>query len=136
MSEISLDALQLAVKAVEDGLDDYRFAEEEKSRLLLSVRDGVIQRFEVAMDLSRQLLVRILKEKYFLEEAAAKKDTFREAAQLGMIADAETWLGLLRARNSTSHTYDSEIAKEVFTQVPIFLDHSLDLLTRLPKHVA
>ena len=61
MSEISLEALHLAVKAVEDALDDYRYAAENQPRLLLSVRDGAIQRFEVAMDLTRQIVIRVLK---------------------------------------------------------------------------
>lgn len=82
MHEISLDAMHLAVKAVEDALNDYQYAENEKSRLLLSVRDGAIQRFEVALDLTRQLLVRILKEMYGMDEAAAKRGWIREAAKL------------------------------------------------------
>lgn len=136
MSEISLEALHLAVKAVADALDDYRFAESEKSRLLLTVRDGAIQRFEVAMDATRQLLIRILKEKYAMDEAAAKRGWIREAAKLGMIVDAEAWFGFLTARDRTSHTYDSKTATEVFAQIPVFLDHARDLLKLLPSHVA
>lgn len=136
MSEISQEALQLSVKAVDDALDDYRFAEHEKSRLLLTVRDGTIQRFEVAMDVTRQLLIRILKEKYAMDEAAAKRGWIREAAKLGIISDAEAWFGFLTARDRTSHTYDSKTATEVFSQIPLFLDHARDLLKRLPRHVA
>ncbi len=136
MSEISQEALQLSVKAVEDALDDYRFAEHEKSRLLLTVRDGTIQRFEVAMDVTRQLLIRILKEKYAMDEAAAKRGWIREAAKLGIISDAEAWFGFLTARDRTSHTYDSKTATEVFAQIPLFIDHVRDLLKGLPRHVA
>lgn len=136
MSEISLVALHLAVQAVDDALSDYRYAEETQSRLLLSVRDGAIQRFEVAMDLTRQLVIRVLKEKYAMDEASAKKGWIREAAKLGMIADAEAWFGFLSARDRTSHTYDSIIAHEVFGQIDEFLDNARDLLKRLPSHVA
>jgi nucleotidyltransferase substrate binding protein (TIGR01987 family) len=136
MSEISLEALHLAVKAVEDALDDYRYAAENQPRLLLSVRDGAIQRFEVAMDLTRQLVIRVLKEKYAMDEASAKKGWIREAAKLGMIADAECWFGFLSARDRTSHTYDSEIAAMVFAQIDDFLSNANDLLQRLPSHVA
>jgi nucleotidyltransferase substrate binding protein (TIGR01987 family) len=136
MSSISLEALHLAVKAVEEVLDDYRYAEEEQSRLLLSVRDGAIQRFEVAMDLTRQLVIRVLKEKYAMDEASAKRGWIREAAKLGMIADVESWFGFLSARDRTSHTYDSKIATEVFGQIAEFLTHVRDLLQKLPSHVA
>lgn len=131
MSEISLEALELAVKAVADGLSEYA-----QYPFLLTVRDGVIQRFEVAMDLSRQLTIRILKERYFMEEATAKRGWIREAAKLGMIADAEMWFALLAARDRTSHTYDSNIAAQVFAQIPTFLAEARDLLKRLPPHVA
>lgn len=136
MSEISLEALHLAVQAVDDVLDDYRYAEETQSRLLLSVRDGAIQRFEVAMDLTRQLIIRVLKEKYAMDEASAKRGWIREAAKLGMIADAEAWFGFLSARDRTSHTYDAKIATEVFGQIAEFLANVHDLLQRLPFHVA
>ncbi len=136
MSEISLEALHLAVKAVEEALDDYHYAAENQPRLLLSVRDGAIQRFEVAMDLTRQLVIRILKERYGMDEASARKGWIREAAKLGMIADAESWFGFLSARDRTSHTHDSEIAARVFAQIDDFLSSACDLLQRLPAHVA
>lgn len=136
MSEISMEALRLAVQSVEEALSDYRYAEETQSRLRMSVRDGGIQRFEVAMDLARQLVIRILKEKYAMDEASAKKGWVREAAKLGMISDAEIWFGFLSARDRTSHTYDSAIANEVFRQIAEFLFHARDLLQKLPSHVA
>lgn len=136
MSEISLDALHLATQAVADALDDYRYAEETQSRLLLSVRDGAIQRFEVAMDLTRQLVIRVLKETYAMDEASAKRGWIREAAKLEMLLEVECWFGFLSARDRTPHTYDSAIAAAVFEQIPDFLVHVRDLLQRLPAHVA
>ncbi len=136
MSEISLEPLHLAIQAVNDALSDYRYAEETQSRVLLSVRDGAIQRFEVAMDLTRQLIIRVLKEKYAMDESSAKKGWIREAAKLGMIADVESWFGFLSARDRTSHTYDAKVAEAVFSQIPEFLIHARDLLQKLPHHVA
>lgn len=131
MSQLSIAALKLAVAALEQGL-----LEHDQYPQLLTVRDGVIQRFEITMDLSRQIVVRVLKEVFGLEETYAKKDTFREAAKLGLIADAEAWLGHIAARNRTSHTYDSAIADQVFSHVPEFLTDARDLLKRLAPHVA
>lgn len=131
MSKLSIAALKLAVASIEQGL-----IEHDEYPQLLSVRDGVIQRFEITMDLSRQIVVRILKEVFFLEEANAKKDTFREAAKLGLIADAEAWMGHVAARNQTSHIYDSVIAKQVFDHVPEFLSDARDLIKRLAPYVA
>ena len=78
----------------------------------------------------------MLKEKYAMDEASAKKGWIREAAKLGMIADVERWFGFLSARDRSSHTYDSVITAEVFAQIDDFLIDVRDLLTRLPAHVA
>jgi len=131
MSELSVNALELALAALEQGLQENR-----QYPHLLTTRDGVIQRFEITMDVSRQILIRVLKEVFGLEEAPAKKDTFREAAKVGLIADTEAWIGHLAARNRTSHTYDSVIAEQVFAHIPSFVPDAQDLLRRLKPHVA
>lgn len=131
MSEISIEALKLSIAALEQGL-----SEHEQYPQLLTVRDGVIQRFEIAMDVSRQLMIRVLKEVFLLDAASAQKDTIREAAKFGLIADAEAWMGHLASRNRTSHTYDSVIADQVFAHVPLFLPDARDLYNRLLPHVA
>lgn len=129
MSDLSFEALELATAALEQGLK-----EQEQYPQLLTVRDGVIQRFEIVMDVSRQLMIRVLKDVFFLDAASVQKDTIREAAKYGLIADAEAWMGHLAARNRTSHTYDSEIAKQVFAHIPSFLPDAKDLLQRLRIH--
>ena len=129
--KLSIEALRLATKALEQGL-----IEHAQYPQLLTVRDGVIQRFETAMDLARQLSVRALKEVFAMEEAIARKDTFREAAKLGLVADAEAWIAHINARNRTTHTSDSEIAAQVFAHIPSFLHDANDLIERLQKHVA
>ncbi len=137
MPEISFEALRLAIKAVEDGLSDYEYAKEHQPRLQLSVRDGAIQRFEVALDLSRQIILRVLKEKFGLDDLVANNKTFiREAAKYGLIADAEAWMRYLESRNQTSHTYDAPIAERVFSHIPDFLQDVRDLLARLKDAVA
>ncbi|MGH8526437.1 MAG: HI0074 family nucleotidyltransferase substrate-binding subunit, partial [Gammaproteobacteria bacterium] len=100
---------------------------------LLSVRDGVIQRFEIAMDVSWKLMQRALREIYGVaeENVRTKKDIFREAAGNGLIADTEAWLEHYDARNQTAHLYDAKVAQEVFARVPDFLPDARDLIVRL-----
>ncbi|HLP98668.1 MAG TPA: nucleotidyltransferase substrate binding protein [Sideroxyarcus sp.] len=129
--KLSFEALELAIAALEQGL-----REHEQYPQLLTVRDGVIQRFEIAMDVSRQLMIRVLKEVFSLDAASAQKDTIREAAKYSLIADAEAWMQHLAARNRTSHTYDSAIAEQVFAHIPSFLPDARDLLQRLHTHAA
>ena len=126
MSDLSFDALEQAIAAIEQGL-----TEHAQYPQLLTVRDGVIQRFEVALDVSQKLMKRVLREVYQMEPARIAKNTAREAADIGLIADAEAWIGYIDARNDTSHTYNAEVAGCVFAQVPSFLADARDLLKRL-----
>ncbi|MDO8691523.1 MAG: HI0074 family nucleotidyltransferase substrate-binding subunit [Dehalococcoidia bacterium] len=114
--------------AVEQGLQEY-----EQHPSLLTIRDGVIQRFEIAMDLAWKLTQRALRETYGVaeEDLRTKKDIFREAATKGLIADAERWMDHQEARNQTSHIYDAEIAQQVFAHIPGFVPDARELLVRL-----
>ena len=55
MSDLNFDALALSIAALEQGLEEYAQYPQ-----LLTVRDGVIQRFEVAVDISQKLMRRVL----------------------------------------------------------------------------
>jgi len=129
--ELSFEALEKAIAVLEDGL-----LEHAQYPQLLTVRDGVIQRFEVAVDVSQKLTRRVLLDVFKMEPARVQKNTAREAAAMGLIADAEAWIGHINARNETSHTYDSAKANQVFQSIPGFLPDARDLLARLKNAVA
>src|SRR6218665_787040 len=57
MAELNFDALKLSIAALEQGLEEHAQYPQ-----LLTVRDGVIQRFEVAVDISQKLIRRVLQE--------------------------------------------------------------------------
>ena len=126
MSDLNFDALALSIAALEQGLEEHAQYPQ-----LLTVRDGVIQRFEVAVDISQKLMRRVLQEVYHMEPARIAKNTIREAAGMALIADAERWIGHIDARNATSHTYDASKANAVFERIPGFLPDARDLLQRL-----
>lgn len=128
---LNFEALELAIAALEQGL-----REHEQYPQLLTVRDGVIQRFEIALDLSQKLMKRVLRDIYNVEPARIAKNTAREAAEMGLIADTEAWIGHIDARNDTAHTYDAETAERVFNRVPLFLADARDLLVRLKNAAA
>jgi nucleotidyltransferase substrate binding protein (TIGR01987 family) len=98
-------------------------------------RDGVIQRFEYTMDLAWKLLQRFLTQHFQVQDAAirSKKDIFREAARLRLIADAEQWIGHYEARNETSHDYNQDKADAVFERAKMFLPDVQDLLEVLRR---
>lgn len=130
-NELNFDALEKAIAVLEDGL-----LEHAQYPQLLTVRDGVIQRFEVVVDVSQKLMKRVLLDVFRIDAARVQKHTAREAASMGLIADAEAWIGHINARNETSHTYDSAKANQVFQTIPGFLPDARDLLVRLKNAVA
>ncbi|MEO5364049.1 MAG: nucleotidyltransferase substrate binding protein [Magnetococcus sp. DMHC-8] len=128
MSRLSVDTLELAVAAIGQGL-----VEHEQYPNVLSIRDGVIQRFEIAMDLSWKLLQRFLRERFDVDtdRLRSRKDIFREAAIKGLIVDVERWLAHYEARNNTSHIYDAALADRTFAQVQAFLPDARALVVQL-----
>ncbi|MCW5238318.1 nucleotidyltransferase substrate binding protein [Verminephrobacter eiseniae] len=126
MVELNFDALKLSITALEQGLEEHAQYPQ-----LLTVRDGVIQRFEVAIDISQKLIRRVLQEVYQMEPARIAKNAMREAAGMALIADAERWIGHIDARNEISRTCDTSKAEAVFERIPGFLPDARDLLKRL-----
>lgn len=131
MATIQTDSLRKAIAALEEG-----FAEHAAYPELLTVRDGVIQRFEIAMDLSWKVSSRVLREVYGVQSSdiLTKKDIFRQAAKCQLLLDPEAWFGHYEARNDTSHIYDSDIAQQTFERARLFLVDAQALLQRL-SHV-
>jgi nucleotidyltransferase substrate binding protein (TIGR01987 family) len=100
MSRLSVEALENSLARLEEG-----FADAARYPDLLIVRDGVIRRFEIAMDLSWKLMQRALKEIYQLDEGTllSKKDIFRQAAKFRLLEDTEAWLGHYEAQQNFPH---------------------------------
>jgi nucleotidyltransferase substrate binding protein (TIGR01987 family) len=100
------------------------------------LRDAVIQRFEYSMDLSWKLIQRYLKNAGMQDsDFRTKRDLFREAARIGLITAPEKWFAYHEARNATSHTYNSEIANQVYQNALRFFNDALALLHELEKPV-
>jgi nucleotidyltransferase substrate binding protein (TIGR01987 family) len=100
------------------------------------LRDAVIQRFEYCMDLSWKLIQRYLENAGMQEgDFRTKRDLFREAARIGLITAPEKWFIYYEARNATSHTYNSEIAIQVYQNALRFFNDAVALLDELKKQV-
>ncbi|MFV0554964.1 MAG: HI0074 family nucleotidyltransferase substrate-binding subunit [Mangrovibacterium sp.] len=98
-----------------------RFQNFEKAYLLLNEvadydvmqlsqleKEGVVQRFEILIELSWKVLKDYLENEGY-DEVKNGKQTIRQAFQDEIITDAEAWMDALQQRNLTSHTYDDSI---------------------------
>jgi nucleotidyltransferase substrate binding protein (TIGR01987 family) len=89
-------------------------------------RDATIQRFEFCVELSWKISA-----KFLGSSSTAAKPVLREMLQNKYIINIETWFQFIEARNKSSHTYDEEIAAEVYSVVALFLPEARSLLSKL-----
>ena len=79
------------------------------------VMDAVIRRFEFTFETAWKSVK--LAAKAVGYDCKSPKGCLKLAYRMGWIEDEERWLELLESRNMTSHTYDQEIAMEVYETV-------------------
>ncbi len=103
--------LAQAVARLEEALDDY------KTYHLDSVRDGVIQRFEMCTELAWKTTREYLIDQGFSDGINSPKSVMRKAYTAGLLQEEQGWIDLLNARNLTAHIYDEATAQRVFEQI-------------------
>ena len=127
---LDLTPLSNAVKRLDEGL--VRYLENTADT---QIRDGLIQRFEFTYELSHKMLRR------HLESSAANPTEFdgadfqyliRTACEQGLLlSDWVQWRKFREMRSKTSHTYDEDVALEVVSGIPAFLNDARHLLESL-----
>ena len=79
------------------------------------LRDSVIQRFEFTHELAWKMLkLRLEEEDIFVK---TPRETMQTALQAGLIEDGNAWSDLQKMRNLTSHTYNEDLADDVYTYI-------------------
>lgn len=106
----------------EDGLDD-----EDLGYIVDElIKEGLIQRFEYTHELAWNVM-----KDYALFQGnstiGGSRDATREAYKLQIIENADVWMDMIQSRNKTSHTYNDEIANEIYDKIiheysQLFLD--------------
>ena len=79
------------------------------------VKEGLIQRFEY----THELAWNVMKDyaAYQGIQLGGSRDATREALQLMLISDGNTWMDMIGSRNKTSHTYNESTANEIYAKV-------------------
>lgn len=80
--------------------------------------DACIQRFEFTIELFWKLLKRIIESRG--GTPTYPKDVLREAFKGQLIHDESIWLCMLQDRNLTSHTYNQDLADEIYTHIKAY----------------
>lgn len=99
-------------------LDKDSIEEKENAGYILNdlIKQGLIQSFEYTHELAWSVM-----KDYALyqgnAEVGGSRDATREALQLQIISDGKVWMEMIVSRNKTSHTYNEEIANEIFSKI-------------------
>ena len=122
--KLRLDKTKKALKSLENAA----LTPPTKNRINV---DATIQRFEFTIELFWNLLKAILEDKGV--EAQYPKDVLRESFRGNLIDDEKIWIKMLKDRNSTSHTYDEELADEIYARIKTYLPIFKKTLARIAK---
>ena len=134
-TDLDIAPLKRAVSSLEAGLAHYAKAPGDDL-----LRDGCIQRFEFVYELSHKTLKRYLKAispNPAEVEALAFPDLIRTGSERGLLLnDWSRWKEYRKARSITSHTYNEQMARDVFAVVPLFLIEARHLQNRLDAELS
>ncbi len=82
------------------------------------MRDSAIQRFEFTFDLCWKTIKAYMEDQGI--RCASPKSCLKEAFQQGLIQNETVWLEMIERRNETVHTYNAEMAEEVYVRLQEF----------------
>lgn len=95
-------------------------------------KEGLVQRFEYTFELSWKVLQDLFIERGYMV-TPGPNPTLKKAFEDGLIMDHDAWRKMMKARNTTSHTYNEEDALAIVES--IYLDYA-PLLNSLDKRLA
>jgi len=91
--------------------------------------DATIQRFEFTFELAWRFL-----RDYFFErdiELNYPKEVLQQAFSVNLINNENIWIKMLKDRNMTSHTYDEQLANEIFLRIKLYVPELRILLNQI-----
>lgn len=79
-------------------------------------QQGLIQGFEFTHELAWNVLKDYLEEQGYVGIIGSKNAT-REAFKNELLDDGQVWMDMIKARNQTSHTYNTELAEDIVKDI-------------------
>jgi nucleotidyltransferase substrate binding protein (TIGR01987 family) len=79
-------------------------------------KQGLIQGFEFTHELAWNVLKDYLEEQGYIG-IIGSKNASREAFKNALIEDGQTWMDMIKARNLSSHTYNTELAEAIVRDI-------------------
>ncbi len=93
------------------------------------VRDSAIKRFELCFELAWKVIQSFLRNHGL--QCRSPRDCFREAFSYGLLTEEEVWLKIIQDRNLSVHTYNEELANQLYSRLPGYVPALRQLLRKL-----
>ena len=106
-----------ALTLLREAIDAIREAEIDKTQMTQLEKEGTIQRFEYTVELAWNVLKDYLESQGVVFLEVTPRTVLRQAFEANVIANGDTWMDALDARNKMSHTYDFREFEKVIQQV-------------------
>lgn len=84
------------------------------------IMDATIQRFEFSYELMWKTLKNFLEDIHGIR-VVSPRQVFKEAYRLSLIEQEDLFLEMIHSRNLLSHTYNEELAKDIYKKCPSYL---------------
>lgn len=125
----AVSSLERALNFTGERLAINNISAEEKEVIIA----GVIQNFEFTYELCWKFMKRWLELNLQpgILDGVTRKELFRNALEQKLITDFSSWVRYHELRNATSHTYNREVADEIYSITNDFLEHATYLLKAL-----
>ena len=128
---ISFSNLKNSIKALEKSLNVAKSIEDKEGDLFETVRAGVIQNYEVCYESTWKSMKRWIEENDGEIDGLTRRALYIKACENKLIDDVEKWMEFHKARNTTSHVYEVEVADEVYAIAFEYLQYAKNVLKRL-----
>lgn len=130
----ALVKLTVAINIFKPEEDEENFELEEVDELL---KEGMIHRFEYTFALAWKCMKAFIEFKSH-KTTSGYANVIQEAYQLGLIANTDAWLEMIKTISNAGHTYTGETTEEIFEKLiesyyALFLSFELKMKTLLIK---
>ena len=80
-------------------------------------KEGIIKRFRYTAELAWKVMKDYLESENFVFEQVTPRAVIRKAFEANLLADGQTWMDALDARNKMSHNYDLKSFEAVIEEI-------------------
>lgn len=110
-----------------------RLEEVLKEGKTMTTRDAAIQRFEFTVELAWKSIQHFLRGEKVV--CRSPKECLQESFKFGLVADNPLWIKMIDDRNLTAHTYNEEVAEEVYGRFSGYVTLLVSLKEALQKSI-